>query len=55
MIAAGRRHHKSANLGEAYKHFTGNELAGAHNALVDVQACMAVYFAIKGPKAEVTA
>lgn len=48
MIAAGRRHHKSANLSEAYKHFTGNELVGAHRAMVDVQACMDVYFAIKG-------
>lgn len=48
MLAAGRNHFKSANLGEAYKHFTGNELVGAHSALVDVQACMAVYFAIKG-------
>lgn len=47
MRAAGRNHFKSANLGEAYKHFTGNELVGAHSALVDVQACMAVYFAIK--------
>jgi DNA polymerase-3 subunit epsilon len=46
MIAAGRRHYKSANLGEAYRHFTGQELAGAHQAMVDVQACMAVYFAI---------
>lgn len=48
MLAVGRTHHKSANLGEAYRHFTGNELAGAHDAMVDVQACMAVYFAIKG-------
>lgn len=48
MLAVGRNHHKSANLGEAYRHFTGNELAGAHDAMVDVQACMAVYFAIKG-------
>lgn len=48
MIAAGRLHHKSANLREAYRHFTGNELAGAHQAMVDVQACMAVYFAIAG-------
>ena len=48
MLAAGRTHFKSANLGEAYKHFTGNELVGAHSALADVQACMAVYFAIKG-------
>lgn len=47
MRAAGRMHSKSANLGEAYKHFTGNELVGAHSAMVDVQACMAVYFAIK--------
>jgi DNA polymerase III subunit epsilon len=47
MVAAGRNHSKSANLGEAYKYFTGKELAGAHDALVDVQACMAVYFAIK--------
>lgn len=47
MLAAGRNHHKSANLGEAYRHFMGRELSGAHNAMVDVQACMAVYFAIK--------
>lgn len=48
MLAVGRKHHKSANLGEAYRHFTGQELAGAHDAMVDVQACIAVYFAIKG-------
>lgn len=42
-----RQKSKTANLGEAYKHFTGNDLARAHNAMVDVQACMAVYFAIK--------
>jgi DNA polymerase-3 subunit epsilon len=47
MIAAGRRHHKSANLGEAYRHFTGRELEGAHSAMVDVRACMDVYFAIQ--------
>lgn len=47
MIAAGRRHHKSANLGEAYRHFTGDELVGAHGAMTDVQACMTIYFAIK--------
>ena len=48
MLAAGRRHHKSANLGEAYKHFTGLELKDAHTALADVHACMAVFFAIHG-------
>lgn len=47
MRAAGRMHNKSANLGEAYRYFTGNELVGAHSAMVDVQACMTVYFAIK--------
>ncbi|MBF5006888.1 3'-5' exonuclease [Diaphorobacter caeni] len=47
MIAARRNHHKSANLGEAYKFFTGKDLVDAHSAMADVQACMAVYFAIK--------
>jgi len=48
MRAAGRNHHKTPNLGEAYRHFTGSELVGAHSAMVDVRACMAVYFAITG-------
>lgn len=47
MKAARRFHHKTANLVEAYKHFTGKDLEGAHSAMVDVQACMAVYFAIQ--------
>lgn len=46
MRAAGRYHHKSPNLGEAYKHFTGQTLADAHTAMADVQACMQVYFAL---------
>lgn len=37
---------KAANLREAYKHFTGLELEGAHDAMVDVRGCMAVWFAI---------
>lgn len=32
-------------LTEAYKHFTGKPLEGAHNAMPDVQGAMAVYFA----------
>ncbi|MES1993166.1 MAG: 3'-5' exonuclease [Pseudomonadota bacterium] len=48
MLAAGFNKHKSANLAEAYKFFTGTDLQDAHSALADVQACMAVYFAIKG-------
>lgn len=47
MRAAKRFHHKSANLGEAYQHFTGQPLDGAHNAMVDVRACAVVYFAAK--------
>lgn len=55
MRAAKRFHHKSANLGEAYQHFTGKPLEGAHNALVDVRACAAVYFAIKAGQTEAEA
>lgn len=55
MIAAGRRHHKSANLGEAFQFFTGKPLEGAHNAMVDVRACMAVYRAIKAGQREAIA
>lgn len=51
MRAAGRHHFKTPNLGEAYLHFTGRPLDGAHNAMVDVRACAAVYFAIKQPEA----
>lgn len=47
MKAARRFHFKSANLREAYQHFTGQPLDGAHNALVDVRACATVYFAAK--------
>lgn len=47
MRAAGRNHYKSANLREAYKHFTGRELENAHSAMADVRACMAVYFAVR--------
>lgn len=47
MRASGRNHHKTANLGEAYQFFTGKPLQDAHRAMVDVQACMDVYFAIK--------
>lgn len=47
MKAAGRHHFKSANLGEAYQHFTGKPMEDAHSAMPDVLACMAVYFAIQ--------
>lgn len=38
---------KQANLAEAYEFFTGRKLDGAHNAMVDVDGCIDVYFAIK--------
>lgn len=47
MLKAGFNKHKSANLGEAYEFFTGRPLQGAHSAIVDVDACMAVWFAIR--------
>ena len=56
MIAAGRRtQFKSANLSEAYSYFIGANLLNAHEAAVDVAACMAVYFAIKGVRPAVVA
>lgn len=51
MRAVSRFHHKTPNLGEAYRHFTGRELEGAHSAIVDVQACMDVWFGIQALRA----
>lgn len=47
MRAAKRFHHKTPNLGEAYRHFTGRELENAHSAMADVLACRDVFFAIQ--------
>lgn len=47
MVAAKRFHHKTPNLGEAYQFFTGQALEGAHSALVDVEACMTVFWAMR--------
>lgn len=52
MLAAKRKGPKSPNLGEAYKHFTGLDLEGAHDAKVDIMACKAVYYGIKKHLAE---
>jgi DNA polymerase-3 subunit epsilon len=48
MKSAGFNKFKSANLREAYKHFYGSDLVGAHTAMADAQACQYVWFAIKG-------
>ena len=47
MMAAGFRKHKTPTLAEAYRHFFGEDLVGAHGALADMQGCARVYFAIK--------
>jgi DNA polymerase-3 subunit epsilon len=46
---------KTATLSEAYAHFTGKTLEGAHDAKVDVMACKAVYYGIKKHLAGVSA
>ena len=47
MVKAGFNKFKTANLGDAYRHFTGKELENAHSAMADVLACRDVYFAIQ--------
>lgn len=47
MVAKRMTGPKSPNLGEAYYHFTGKVLDGAHDAQVDIMACKAVYYGIK--------
>ncbi len=39
----GKRGYKWPTLQEAYLHFTGTAMSHAHDALVDVKACRAVY------------
>ncbi|OVE46720.1 3'-5' exonuclease [Chromobacterium violaceum] len=46
MLAAGKKNAKPPNLAEAFEFFTGRKLEGAHNAMVDVAGCRAVYFGI---------
>ncbi len=57
MRAAGLTPPKSPNpkLGDAYRHFTGQELIGAHSARADVDACIAVYWACVDHEARHTA
>lgn len=43
MLAAGFNKPKAPRLSECIQHFFGEELVGAHDALVDVRACVRVY------------
>lgn len=43
----GKGGNKWPKLGEAYKHFFGEDLTGAHDAMNDVRACMRIYFHLK--------
>jgi len=52
MVAARMPGPKSANLGEAYLHFTGKPLEGAHSAMADARACLEVYLAATAPAPE---
>ena len=47
MLAAGFTKPKTPKLEECVKHFFGEELSGAHDAMVDVIACRRVFFHIK--------
>lgn len=38
-------------LSVAYRHFTGSELEGAHDAMADVRGCAAVFYALKQAEA----
>ena len=47
MLKAGRTGYKSPSLTETYKHFFGKTFDGAHDALVDVKACVEVYWKLR--------
>lgn len=44
MLAAGFNKPKAPKLEECIRYFFGEEIEGAHDALVDVRACARVYF-----------
>lgn len=47
MVASGRTGPKPPRLSECIKHFFGEDLVGAHDAMIDVRACARVYFHLK--------
>ena len=57
MVAKGFTKNKPANLTECVKYFFGEDFAGAHRALNDVEQCARVYFEIirRGREKELSA
>lgn len=51
MVAAGFNKPKPPKLEEAYRHFFGRDIVGAHDAMADCLACKEVFFAINAPMA----
>lgn len=47
MVKTGRTGSKNPNLGECMQHMFGEELDGAHDALIDTNACRRAYFWLK--------
>jgi DNA polymerase-3 subunit epsilon len=47
MLAAGFNKPKAPKLEECIRHFFGEGLTGAHDAMVDVDACKRVFFHLK--------
>lgn len=47
MIAAGFNKPKPPKLSECYSFFFGEELVGAHDASIDAEACLRVFFEIR--------
>lgn len=52
MVAKNMTGHKPPSLTECVRHFFDEELAGAHDALVDVDACVRIFHAIQALRAE---
>lgn len=44
MVASGRNNFKPPQLGECWRYFFGEELEGAHDALVDTRGAARVFF-----------
>jgi len=47
LPTTGRGNYKYPKLAEAYRYFFGKEMEGEHTAMGDVDACIAIYFAMQ--------